>query len=78
MSIIADLLASNWRAIAGSIAALVGMAGLYFKGRSDAKTKAQLEDLTHANQIRKAGAGARAGVDASPGRLRDDDGWKRD
>jgi hypothetical protein len=72
------LLLANWQAIAGFAAMLFGALGLYLKGRGDAKAKAQLEDITHANSIRKAGADARASADVAPGRLHDDDGFKRD
>lgn len=54
--------------------------GLYMKGRSDAKSKAQNEDIKRANNIRREGAQANARVDASiaAGELRKDDGFKRD
>lgn len=73
--LLTSLLAEYWQQIAGAVLALIGAAGLYLKGRSDAKTKAKLEDITNANAIRKQGADARAGADTD--RLRDD-GWKRD
>ncbi len=72
------LLLGNWQAIAGFAAMLFGALGLYLKGRGDAKAKAQLEDVTNANDIRKAGADARASVDVTPDRLRQSDGWRRD
>lgn len=75
MSVITALLAPYWQQIAGIVAVIVGTAGIYFKGRSDAGTKAKIEDITNANQIRKDGAAARAGVD--PDRLHSD-GWRRD
>lgn len=78
MSAILGLLAPYWQQIAGVLAAIAGFAGIYLKGRSDAKTKAKLEDITNANEIRKAGADARAGAAVDPGRLRENDGWRRD
>lgn len=74
-ALITNLFAEYWQQIVGGLAALIGAAGLYLKGRSDAKTKAKLEDVTNANQIRRDGAAARAGADTD--RLRDD-GWRRD
>lgn len=75
-----SLVTANWQAIAGIGAAIAGALGLYLKGRSDATAKAKLEDVSNANAIRKAGADARAGVgaDIAAGKLRDDDGWRRD
>lgn len=80
MSAIVGLLTANWQAIAGIFAAIGAVLGIYAKGRSDAKAKAKLEDVTNADTIRKAGADARDRVaaDASAGKLRDTDGWRRD
>ncbi len=78
MSVITSLIAANWQAIAGVFAMIGTALGLYAKGRSDAKAKAKLEDITNANEIRRGGAAARASVDTSPERLRQSDGWKRD
>lgn len=75
-ALLAGLLAEFWKPLAAAAAALAAMTGVYLKGRSDAKQKAKLEDVTNANAIRKAGADARAGVD--PGKLHDNDGWRRD
>jgi hypothetical protein len=69
------LLLANWQAIAGLFAAIAGALGLYLKGRGDAKAKAKLEDITHANEIRRDGASARASAD--PSRVHDD-GFRRD
>ena len=77
-ALITSLIAANWQAIAGVFAMIGAALGLYAKGRSDAKAKAKLEDITHANEIRRGGAAARASVDTSPERLRQSDGWKRD
>lgn len=74
-ALITGLLAEYWQQIAGAIAALAAAAGLYLKGRGDATSKAKLEDVTNANQIRRDGAAARAGADTD--RLRDD-GFRRD
>lgn len=74
-ALITGLLADYWQQIAGTIAVIAGAAGLYFKGRGDATSKAKLEDVTNANQIRRDGAAARAG--AHTDRLRDD-GFRRD
>lgn len=68
-----------WSRFAGWIAAasavIVALIGLYAKGRSDQKAKAELKDLRNANEIRRDGAAARVGAD--PDRLHDD-GWRRD
>jgi hypothetical protein len=72
---LASLLAPYWQYIAGGIVALVGLAGVYLKGKSDEKKEAKIDDLTAANEIRKAGADARASA-ASSGVS--DDGWRRD
>lgn len=74
-ALITGLLAEYWQQIAGTLAVIAGAAGLYFKGRGDATSKAKLEDVTNANQIRRDGAAARAGADTD--RLRDD-GFRRD
>lgn len=74
-ALIGSLFAAWWPQIIGGIAALVGLAGVYLKGRGDAKARANLEDVTNANQIRKDGAAARAGADTS--KLHDD-GFRRD
>jgi hypothetical protein len=76
VSFLTSLLVANWQAVAGVFAAIAGAAGLYFKGRSDAASKAKLKDITNANEIRRDGAAARASVD--PKRLSDNDGWRRD
>ena len=73
-----SIITANWQAIAGVFAMIGTALGLYAKGRSDAKAKAKLEDITNANEIRRGGAAARASVDTSPERLRQSDGWKRD
>ena len=69
------LLLANWQAIAGFAAMLFGALGLYLKGRGDAKAKAKLEDVTHANEIRRDGAVARASADPSS---MHNDGFRRD
>ena len=43
--LISGLLPNVWGYIAAAGAALLGALGLYFKGRSDAKAKADLRDL---------------------------------
>lgn len=65
---------SGYAIAAGAVIAAVG--AIYLKGKSDQKQKAKIDDLTTANDIRKAGADARA--DAAAGGLRDNDGWRRD
>ena len=77
-TVLTSLLAAYWQQLALAVAAAVAALGLYAKGRSDAKAKAKLEDITNANEIRRGGAAARASVDTSPERLRQSDGWKRD
>lgn len=69
------LLLANWQAVAGFAAMLFGALGLYLKGRGDASAKAKLEDITHANEIRRDGASARSSADPS---VMHDDGFKRD
>lgn len=80
MSAILGILAANWQVIAGLGAAILAGLGLYAKGRTDEKTKTELKDVRNAIEIHKAGAAARAGVDAdvAAGKLRDTDGFKRD
>jgi hypothetical protein len=73
---IASLLAPYWQYLVAGVVALAGFVGVYLKGKSDQKAKAKLEDVSNANEIRKAGADARAG--AATGGVRDDDGWRRD
>ncbi len=75
MSAVLSFLAPFWKEIAGALAGLVAIAAVYLKGRGDAKAKAEIEDVTNANDIRKAGADARDSV--SRDGLRDD-GWRRD
>lgn len=75
MSAALSLLAPFWKELAGALAGLVAIAAVYLKGRGDAKAKAEIEDVKHANDIRKAGADARDSV--SRDGLRDD-GWRRD
>ncbi|UQS95240.1 hypothetical protein Pam5_24 [Pseudanabaena phage Pam5] len=78
MTFLASLLAPVWRWIAAAGAAIAAIGAVYLKGRADAKAKAKLEDITNANEIRKAGADARARADTAPDRLRADDGFRRD
>lgn len=78
MSFLTSLLVANWQAVAGVFAAIAGALGLYVKGRTDGASKAKLKDVSHANEIRRAGAAAHASVDAAPERLRQSDGFKRD
>ena len=80
MSVITSLIAANWQAIAGVFAMIGAALGLYAKGRSDAKAKAKLKDITDANQIRRDGAQARdrAAADVAAGRVLDKDKWQRD
>jgi hypothetical protein len=75
MNPLASLLAPVWKWLAAAGAAVAAIGAVYLKGRSDAKARAKLEDLSNANSIRKAGADARASVAAD--KLHDDDGWKR-
>lgn len=70
------LLSEWWPHIMAALAAIGAFLGIYLKGRSDQKAKAKLEDVSNANEIRKAGADARAS--SSAGRLHDSDGWRRD
>jgi len=71
VSALLAILAPLWRPIAAILAGV----GAYLKGRSDASRKAELKDIKDANEIRKAGAAARAGSD--PDRMQND-GWRRD
>lgn len=43
--LISGLLPNVWGYIAAAVAALLGLGGIYLKGRSDAKAKADLRDL---------------------------------
>jgi len=43
---IGALLGDLWPYVIGVVAALAGALGLYFKGRSDAKAKRAVQDLT--------------------------------
>lgn len=74
-AILGSVLSAWWPQIAGALAAFVAVVGVYLKGRSAERRKAQLEDVSNANQIRKDGADARQ-------RARDgglsDDGFRRD
>ena len=70
-----SILAPFWKEIAGALAGIVAITAVYLKGRGDAKAKAEIEDVKHANDIRKAGADARDSV--SRDGLRND-GWRRD
>lgn len=45
LDLISGLVPNLWGYIAAAGAAIVGALGLYFKGRSDAKRKADLKDL---------------------------------
>jgi hypothetical protein len=76
MNLLASLLAPVWRWLAAAGAAVAAIGAIYLKGRSDARAKAKLEDVTNANEIRKVGADARASAGA--GQLHDNDGWRRD
>lgn len=82
MTFIATFLGGIWTRVAGYVlaagAVLAILFGAWRKGVTDERSKAKLEDVTNANTILKDSAGARAGVDTSPERLRDDDGWRRD
>lgn len=73
------MISALWSRFAGYITALGALltiiVGAFLKGRSDASRAAKLQDIQNANDIRKAGADARA--DAASGRLRDSDGWRR-
>lgn len=69
-----------WPYIAGAIAAIATLFGVYAKGRSDAKTKAENADLKNSNRILKDSAYARdrsAAVKPVSGKL-PDDGFRRD
>ncbi|KRE07477.1 hypothetical protein ASE63_22520 [Bosea sp. Root381] len=77
-ALLAGLLTEFWKPLAALFGGVLAGAGIWFKARSDAKTKAKLEDITNANTIRRDGAAARAGAAVDPDRLRDSDGWKRD
>jgi hypothetical protein len=80
MTFLTSMFTALWGRVAGYVVALGALLTILFgawaKGRSDAKAKAKLEDVTNANDIRKAGADARASAGA--GKLHDNDGWRRD
>lgn len=79
-----NLLSSLWTRLAGIAAAigagLVVALSIYAKGRGDQKSKSETEDLRNAVDIRSKGEAARRDADAglAAGKLRDDDGWRRD
>lgn len=75
MTILSALWAKFAGWIAGAGAVFLAIGGIYLKGKSDERQKAKLEDITNANEIRKAGADARAGADPS---VMHDDGFRRD
>jgi hypothetical protein len=77
MSVAIALLGAVWPYLVAAGAALLAVLTAYGKGRSDQKSRTETKDLRDANDIRKQGADARAGAAVDPGRLRDDDGWKR-
>lgn len=77
-ALLTGLLAEFWKPLAALFGGLLALAGVYLKARSDANTKAKLEDITNANEIRRDGAAARAGSAVDPDRLHDNDGWRRD
>ena len=66
----------KWLAAAGAVLALVAV--IYGRGRRDARQK--IEGQANADALRRTQDAARAGdaVDRSPGRLRDNDGHRRD
>lgn len=78
MTLITSILATWGPWIIGGIVGLGVTAGAYFKGKSNQKQKTALEDLKGANEIRKDGAAARAGVATDPDSLRQSDGFRRD
>jgi hypothetical protein len=81
MDILFSLLATDlgqW--LAGLVAAGLVALGLYRKGRSDQKAKAETAALRKANEVLKGAADARDDArrrDSDPDRLREDDGFRR-
>ena len=64
--------------VGGLLAVIIAALGIRKSGADAARTEAEKRDAQHADTIRKAGADARARVDAAPSeRLRDDDGFKQ-
>jgi hypothetical protein len=79
-AIIGSLFASFWPYIIAGLGALATAAGLYFKGRSDAKGKAIVADIKQANEILKGASDARSRVDSIKpvSGVMPDDGFRRD
>jgi hypothetical protein len=69
------MIAFAWKLIVGGlwrpIAAVLGALGLYFKGRSDAKRKADLKDLTGFKKTTERMQDADAAMGDDPDVLRD-------
>lgn len=77
---LSSILAPFWPYIIAAAGAIATALGIYAKGRSDAKTKAENADLKNSNRILKDAADARDRADAAKpvaGKL-PNDGWRRD
>ena len=77
---LSSIIAPFWPYILAAVGAIAGALGIYAKGRSDAKAKAENADLKNANRILKDSADARdraAGAKPVAGKL-PDDGFRRD
>lgn len=72
--LIPGLLPNVWGYIAAAGAALLGALGLYFKGRSDAKAKADLRDLKSNAKTTERMQDADAAMGDDPAALRE---WLR-
>lgn len=79
-ALVGSLLATWWQPIAAALAGIAALGVAYLKGRSTERRKIENEDLRNANDTRKSGADARdrAAADVAAGRLRDNDGHRRD
>lgn len=71
MDLISGLLPNVWGYIAAAGAALLGALGLYFKGRSDAKAKADLRDLKGFKETTERMHDAESAMGDDPAVLRD-------
>ena len=72
--LISGLLPNVWGYIAAAGAALLGILGIYVKGRRDAKTKADLRDLKGFKKTTERMSDADAAMGDDPAALRD---WLR-
>ena len=80
MEAIFSLLAPFWGYIAAAGGVLVGVLSVYMKGRRDVRKKIEAESLRESSRRTKDAldADARVSADINAGKLREDDGFRRD